>query len=116
PARAGPTAPPAPALATDPPRLDPPGATPASHEIPAVQIIPKPSPKTSREVNRTGNEGATAWMSRAAVIKAPAHRGSQRGPTRSDRAPVGRQNARVARPVALSRAPCARPERPRRCA
>src|SRR5262245_14552656 len=39
PARAGPTAPPAPALATDPPRLDPPGATSASHEIPAVQII-----------------------------------------------------------------------------
>src|SRR5215831_18631708 len=116
PASAGPTAPPAPALATDPPRLDPPGATSASHEIPAVQIIPKPSPKISREAKRIGNEGATAWVNRAAVISAPAHRVSLRAPTRSERAPVGRQNARVARPVALRRAPCARPERPTRCA
>src|SRR6516165_758665 len=60
PARAGPTAPPAPALATDPPRLDPPGATLTSQASPAVQIIPKPSPKTSREAKRIGNEGATA--------------------------------------------------------
>src|SRR5262249_58716536 len=85
-----------------------------SEEIRAVQIIPKPSPKTSREAKRIGNEEATAWVNRAAVISAPAHRVSLRAPTRSERAPVGRQNARVARPVALSRAPCARPEKPKR--
>src|SRR5262249_4121716 len=47
PDRAGPTAPPTPAMATEPPRLQPPRAAPARQEPPAALIAPQPIPNTN---------------------------------------------------------------------
>ena len=56
PDRAGPTTPPAPALATVPPSPGPPGAASASQDSPAVQTTAKPIPNPSRAASKNGND------------------------------------------------------------
>ena len=106
PARAGPATPPAPALATVPPRPGPPGAASASQDSPAVHTTAKPTPNTSRDASRIGNEPASAWVNTATAIRAPAPSVSLRDPSRSDSAPAGTDTASVASPVAPSTMPC----------
>src|SRR5207344_2960769 len=80
PDRAGPTTPPAPALATVPPSPGPPGAASASQDSPAVQTTAKPIPNPSRAASRNGNDPATAWVNIATDITPPAQSVSLRAP------------------------------------
>ena len=116
PDRAGPTTPPAPALATVPPSPGPPGAASASQDSPAVQTTAKPIPNPSRAASKNGNEPATACVNIATDITPPAQSVSLRAPSRSDRTPAGSETARVASPVAPSTMPCWTPVRPNRWA
>ena len=99
PERAGPTTPPAPALATVPPS---PEAGPVrlrpARPSPAVQITAKPIPNPSRATSKNGNEQAIACANVAADIAPAAQSVSLRAPNRSERAPAGTRDGEGGEP------------------
>src|SRR6185312_8185631 len=82
-----------------------------SHEIPADQIVPEPTPKAARAARSAAKLGATAVPSIAAAAIADATRVTMRAPKRSLRRPAGTDATTMARLAADSSAPALTSER-----
>jgi hypothetical protein len=82
-----------------------------SHEIPADQIVPDPTPNAARDASSAAKLGATAVPSMAAAAIADAASVTPRAPKRSLSRPAGTDATTIARLEAERSAPARTSER-----